>query len=288
MSASSNPPKRENTYFMDPESGVEMARLLDQDRLVTKGMGGLFSGFSDSEISRIQRILDIACGPGGWAQEVAFTYPDKEVVGFDISQAMIEYAREQAHLQQLHNATFHVMNVMEPLDFAGESFDLVNARSISFLPSAAWPGLLQECLRILRPGGVIRLSEGEIPFTNKLAYETLWRWLSQALHKAGQGFSPSGHLLGAVPMLAHLLRQAGFQDIRQVPQVLDASLGSESYEGARKDMLIASKLFEPFVIAMGITTTEEYDRLYEQMQIEMIADDFRSIAFMLTVIGTKP
>ncbi len=66
MSASNNLPDRENTYFIDPESGGEMARLLDQDWLVTKGMGGLFSDLTTSEVSRIQRILDIACGPGGW------------------------------------------------------------------------------------------------------------------------------------------------------------------------------------------------------------------------------
>lgn len=174
MTTSTNTPQRKNPYFIDPESGAEMARLLDQDRLVTKGMGGLFSGLTDSEISSIQRILDIACGPGGWAQEVAFAYPEKEVVGIDMSQAMIEYARQQVHLQHLKNATFQVMNVMKPLTFDDKSFDLVDARSISFLPPAAWHGGLQECLRILRPGGFIRLSEGDIPFTNKLAYETLW------------------------------------------------------------------------------------------------------------------
>jgi len=53
-------------------------------------------------------------------------------------------------------------------------------------------------------------------------------------------------------------------------------------------MLIASKLFEPFVTGMGIATPEEYDRVYQQMQLEMIADDFRSFAFMLTVIGIRP
>jgi ubiquinone/menaquinone biosynthesis C-methylase UbiE len=288
MSASSDPPDRENIYFIDPESGAEMARLLDQDRLVTRGLGGLFSGLSDAEVTRIQRILDIACGPGGWAQEVAFAYPGKEVVGFDISQAMIEYARAQARLQKLHNATFHVMNALEPLTFPAESFDLVNARSIVFLPPAAWPGLLKECLRVLKPGGIIRLSEGDIPFTNKPAYDTIWRWLSQALHKARQTFSPNGQQLGIVPMLGYLVRQAGFQDIRQIPHVLDASLETESYESARQDTLIATRLFQPFVTAMGIATQEEFNRAYEQMQVEMMADDFRSLAIMLTVIGTKP
>lgn len=287
MAATSDPLDRENVYFIDPESGAEMARLLDQDRLVTKGMGGLFSGVSDAEVSRLQRLLDIACGPGGWAQEVAFAHPDKEVVAFDISNAMIEYARVQARLQKLRNATFHVMNVLEPLSFPDESFDLVNARSIAFMPPAAWPRLLQECLRILRPGGIIRLSEGDIPFTNKPAYDTLWRWLSLALYKAKQTFSPNGQTLGIMPMLSYLVRQAGFQDIRQVPHVLDASLGSESYESARQDTLIATKLFEPFVTAMGIATPEQFNHAYEQMQVEMMADDFRSFAIMLTVIGIK-
>ena len=30
-----------NSYINDPESGAEMARLLDQDRTVTNAMGGL-------------------------------------------------------------------------------------------------------------------------------------------------------------------------------------------------------------------------------------------------------
>lgn len=71
-------------------------------------------------------------------------------------------------------------------------------------------------------------------------------------------------------MLGYLIRQARFQYLRQVPHMLDASLGAEGYESARKDMLAASKLFEPFIIRMGIVTPEEYDRVYEQMQLEVL------------------
>jgi hypothetical protein len=55
--------KSGNVYFNDPESGAEMARLLNQDYLVTKGMEGLFAERSN-DFSGIQRILDVACGPG--------------------------------------------------------------------------------------------------------------------------------------------------------------------------------------------------------------------------------
>jgi len=92
---------KDSTYLSDPESGAEMARLIDQDRLITKGMGGLLAELAPEMLPRIHRILDVACGPGGWAQEVAYTYPEKEVVGVDISQAMIEYAHAQAQVQEL-------------------------------------------------------------------------------------------------------------------------------------------------------------------------------------------
>ncbi len=51
----------ENSYVNDAESGAEMARLLDQERLLTEGMGGLFSERSD--LSNIFDVLDIALWP---------------------------------------------------------------------------------------------------------------------------------------------------------------------------------------------------------------------------------
>src|SRR5947199_4835220 len=139
----SEPSKGDNVYFNNPESGVEMARLIDQDRYVTEGMGGLLAERSN-DFSGIHRILDMACGPGGWALEIAYTHPEIEVVGFDISQAMIDYARARAQVQGLDNASFYVMDATKPLDFPESSFDLVNARTIGFFPTTVWPNLMRE------------------------------------------------------------------------------------------------------------------------------------------------
>jgi SAM-dependent methyltransferase len=148
-----------NVYFIDAENAAEMTRLTDQDHIVTKYVGGLFSELDD--LSGIRRVLDVACGPGGWVQEVAFVHPDLEVVGFDISRAMIEYGRAQAKVQGLENASFHVMDVQKPLDFPDHSFDFVNSRFITFLPATVWHHLMQEIGCITRPGGYIRLTETE-------------------------------------------------------------------------------------------------------------------------------
>src|SRR6266571_3282033 len=97
-------PSINNTYVFDPESPTELARLINQDRIVTGAMGGPLSGLSD--LSLLRNILDLGCGPGGWVLDVAFTLPDAEVEGFDISRAMVNYAHARAISQQLPNASF--------------------------------------------------------------------------------------------------------------------------------------------------------------------------------------
>ena len=54
----------ENMYVLDPESPVEMARLIDLDRVVTKAMGGTLVGVAN--LPEEAKVLDLACGPGGW------------------------------------------------------------------------------------------------------------------------------------------------------------------------------------------------------------------------------
>src|SRR5579884_3067023 len=70
-------PKDENPYILDAESAAEMTRLLQQDQLLTKGMGALLPAQIDP--AQIHDVLDIGCGPGGWVRDVAFTYPEMEV-----------------------------------------------------------------------------------------------------------------------------------------------------------------------------------------------------------------
>jgi ubiquinone/menaquinone biosynthesis C-methylase UbiE len=279
-------PRDENVYFNDPESGAEMARLLSQDHLITKGMGGLFSERSD--LSGIHRILDAACGPGGWALEVAFTYPEIEVVGFDISRAMIDYARARVQVQGMDNADFLVMDIQKSLDFPNKSFDLVNARFINFLPAAAWPKLMQEFKRITRPGGTIRLTESEWwYFTNSPALENLNAMIIRALKLQGESFTESGRFTGVLPMLGRFLLDAGCASVNYKSHVIDYSFGTEAHEGFRRDAAAVFKLFQPFIVRMGVATQEEVNWLYERMQFEMLKEDFRGLMLPLTAWGEK-
>jgi ubiquinone/menaquinone biosynthesis C-methylase UbiE len=287
MTTAGDSPKGQNVYFNDPESGAEMARLLAQDHIITKGMGGLFSERSD--LSSIHRILDAACGPGGWAIEVAFAYPEIEVVGFDISQVMIDYANARAQVQGLDNAVFLVMDIQKPLDFPDESFDLVNARFINFLPTATWPKLMQEFKRITRPGGVIRLTESEWwYFTNSPALESLNAMIIRALKLQGASFTESGRFTGVLPMLGRFLLDTGCSSVNYKSHVIDYSFGTDAHEGFRRDAAAVFKLFQPFIVRTGVAGQEEVDQLYERMQFEMMKEDFRGLMLPLTAWGQKP
>jgi ubiquinone/menaquinone biosynthesis C-methylase UbiE len=287
MLTSDDSSQKESTYVIDAESGTEMARLINQERLLTKVMGGVFPERFD--LSHASHILDIGCGPGSWVLEVAFENPKIKVVGIDISRLMIEYARAHAEAQGMDNASFRVMNALEALEFADNSFDVVNARYINaFMLKTSWPLLMKEILRILRPGGTLLLTECEWSITNSLVFEKMGEMLTRVGTLTGRSFSPDGRHLGITPMLGRFLREAGFVDMQKKAHVLEFSAGTEDYGDTYQDLMAGLKLLEPFLVMMKMTTPEEFDELYQQALTELMLDTFCGVGFMLTVWGKKP
>jgi len=274
-------------FVADPESSETMAWLLNFDKIVTKGMGGTLA--EQADLSGIKRVLDIACGPGGWALEVAREHPEIEVTGIDISEAMIRFAKALATSRGYGNVRFLVMDATQPLQFADASFDLVNARTLfGVLAPRDWPRLLAECKRILRPGGLIRLTEPEAPVSTSPALNALWEMAIKSFVVSNRSFSRDGRHLGITLALKPLLREAGFEHISHRGHVLDISSATEDAEGYRVNFRYAIKLVEPFYLKLGLTTEEEYEPLYNQMLAEMLADDFSGYWMYVTVLGEKP
>lgn len=279
--------QKESTYVIDAESGTEMARLINQERLLTRVMGGVFPEHFD--LSHVSHILDIGCGPGGWVLDVAFENPKINVVGIDISQQMVEYARAHAEAQGMNNASFQVMNALESLEFDDNSFDVVNARYLqAFMMKTSWAPLMKEIMRILRPGGRLLLTDGEWSISNSPAFEKMGAMLTNVGTLTGRSFSPDGRHIGITPMLGRFLRDAGFVDIQRKAHVLDFSAGVEDYGDTYQDLLAGLKLLEPFLVQAKVTTEEEFEELYQQALAELMLDSFCAVGYMLTVWGTKP
>ena len=281
-----NEERAQGTYVIDAESATESVRLMLQDRMMTKAMKGLFPQKID--LASVNDVLDVACGPGGWVIDVAYAHPEKQVTGIDISKTTIEYARTQAKVQWLDNVTFEVMDVLKPLNFPNDSFDVVNARFlVGFVPKASWPLLLQECKRVLRPGGTLCWTESEWAGSNSLAFEKMSGLFTRAFQAAGRSFSPSGERMGILPMMRRLVSDAGYQEVQEIPHSLNYSAGTEANASTYQDMMVGFKLIEPFLVKAQVITQEEVEALYAQMLAEMLSDDFCGLGFLLTVCGTN-
>ncbi len=284
---STEPEQTKRTYFMEAENATEMARIMFQDRHMTNRMGGTFS--EGAVLSAGQRVLDIGCGTGGWLIDVAREYQYVEATGIDISRMMMEWANASARSQGFENVLFLEMNALEGLRFADNTFDLVNARSVfGWVPKQLWPKLLQECYRITKPGGYIRLTEGEWPITNAPTVEKFSAMFTNALKIAGTSFSPDGRHIGITPMLSLLLRQAGYNNIMLKPHCIDYSFDTEDHEFAYQNFMVSHELLQPFLIRTKQTTEEEVARLYQQALLEIMAEDYTCLMYLLTARGRKP
>ncbi len=275
-----------NTYILG-HTATEKVRLIEQDRHFTQAMGGLL--VEQEDLSGIHRVLDVACGPGGWALELAEQYPHMQVVGVDIDAGMIEYATTLARASRLDNVTFRLMNALDPLDFPTASFDLVNARFlVGFLPTTAWPRVLQEFARINRRGGIIRLTEQEWTGCSSPAYETAQRLTFRSSVRAGVNFAADARQIGITPRLHRFLHQAGYVDIQETAHAIDFSAGTPAHRNVCQDLLIAQQVLQPFKIGMGVATQDHLDQLQQQMTLEMLMDNFYGIMYLLTTWGKKP
>jgi ubiquinone/menaquinone biosynthesis C-methylase UbiE len=90
------------------------------------------------------RALDLGTGTGRGARVVARRFPDAEVVGVDISPAMIEHAQELLPADLRGRVRFEVADASK-LQFEDGAFDLVTL--LNMIP------FFEELARVVAPGG---------------------------------------------------------------------------------------------------------------------------------------
>lgn len=282
-------PRREkaSTYIVQDRSNQEeLKRLQLQERMITHALGGLLPEQPDP--TRFQRVLDMACGTGGWLIEMAKTYPAiSRLVGVDISRRTIAYARAQAAAEQVSNRVeFYVMDALQELEFPPGAFDLVNLRfAAAFLRTWEWSRILQEARRLLQPGGVIRLTESDLPeHSSSPALLSLMHLLARAFCEAGNYFRLEAH--GVSGELAGLLERHGFQSVQVQNYQPEVSADTLIGQFFAEDMKYLFRTAAPF-IRKWTRMPDDYDKLYHQMLREMQQSDFQADGQSLTAWGFK-
>ena len=288
MSISPKPSQEQpGTYAIQTVSGdEELNRLWFQDRMITTGMGGVLPEQSDP--ASFQRVLDIGCGPGSWLLETAKTYPTmSRLIGVDINPKMVNAARAQAKALQLDNRVeFHQMDALCHLEFPNEYFDLVNVRFVvSWLRTWDWPKFLQQCQRVTRPSGVVRVTESMlVGESTSPALTHLCQLTIEALHQSGHLFAPEGD--GLTKELPRLLRQHGLQDVQTRSHPLEYRAGTPAGQFLLEDTKRLYRLVLPF-LQKWTRVPDNYEEIYQQMLHELQQPDFVSTGLILTAWGTR-
>ncbi len=286
MVASFDPQQSGNSSLF-AQQGVTIPRLFNFDLPRLKQTGQAWP--EQADVSTIHRVLDIASGTGEWAMLAAQAYPQVQIVGIERDAQLVESARAQVHARGVENVSFTVMNPFESVDLPDGTFDLVNARYIvGLLEASAWPRVLQEFVRVSRPGGVIRLTENDLPITSGSAFEKLSAMISKAFFQTKRSFSPDGRLLSITPMLKWLLQDAGCQQVQQAVSITNFSAGMPAHRELCQDFAQTYQLVQPFLISTGVAKQEEVEQFYQQMLSEMQSERFRANGLSLTVWGTRP
>jgi SAM-dependent methyltransferase len=267
----------------------ELTRLALQDRAITRAYGIVPSALVLP--APTSRILDLACGTGGWLLEATQRFQAQGLQlarGIDKDPAMVAFARAQARVRQIeHLVTFEEGDILTDLGHAAEDgpYDLIHSRFIAaFLPAAGWPALARTCKALLKPGGVLLLCESELATTNSAAYNRLSQIFLRALQQTGMNFG--GEMCwGVTARLRAFLREAGFSSIQVQSHVLEFSAGTAHHEMVFKDFQLGLHTARPFLLTYGRISEEEYEAALQQLWHDFQSDDFSAVGYSLSAWG---
>jgi len=127
-----------------------------------------------------ERVLEVGFGTGHSLETLAAAVgPGGRVVGVDVSDGMIDLARERVARARIASQVRLVLGDVRSLPCPAAAFDAVfMSFTLELIDPCGIPGVLAEIARVLRPGGrlgVVSLSADEHPNTMTRLYQWLHR-----------------------------------------------------------------------------------------------------------------
>jgi SAM-dependent methyltransferase len=269
------------TPYPLPKDLTEINRLDFQHYLLRTGFGGNYA----APIGQPSDILDVGCGSGRWAMELAAQFPHAHVVGLDL----VAPPADDAHTfgngldRRPENYSFTVGNVLEGLPFPDASFDFVHQRLlITAIPADRWPAVIAELVRVTRPGGWVELAECGVPEGGGPGYTNLWASWIALCAKRNVDFT-LGHTIG------ELLTRGGLTHVqRHMLRFPMGAWGGRVGRMSSADCLAVGQALRAGVVAAGVLSAEAYDRLYAQAQEEFAQPRGRGTLPFYLAYGQRP
>src|SRR5262249_17885129 len=111
-----------NAPFMAMKDEREVRRLNEQHFAIQQDLGGNYG----APLASPKAILDIGCGTGRWAIEMATAFPDAQVIGIDVILPDPTASLGLGIATLPHNVSFMQTDATQSLPFANKTFDYIH------------------------------------------------------------------------------------------------------------------------------------------------------------------
>lgn len=216
---------RGDAPYLLPKDGPELQRLDYQHFLLRHVLQGHCFAPVHDLLRKGGYVLDVGCGTSRWALEIATSYPQTQVIGFDLE--------EVSHTSPTPpNYRFYGGNLLHGLPFAAHAFQYVHQRClVAAIPLEQWPVVVRELKRVTAPGGWIELVEMGNTFHHVgPATRQILTWWAEIAASKGMDASK-------MAQISAWLQQAGLNHVKAETRIL--AVGSW---GGRLGNLLAQEL----------------------------------------------
>jgi SAM-dependent methyltransferase len=260
-----------------PQDSEEVNRLDFQHYLLRYAFRGNFAAPLDSP----HAILDVGCGTGRWAREMAQAFPVARVVGLDINPPPADAG--SAGPSRQGDFTFTPGNVLEGLPFPDATFDYTHMR-LMFLAISAnrWEFVARELIRVTRPGGWVEMVEAGPEEHGGPDLDRLLAWGTEMLQRRGIDANYGRHI-GDLLQRARLA-QVGSRDLAIPLGVWGERVGKMM----ETDFFSGIRALEGVIATMGIASREEFQRTLAAAQTYVNTPKARCVAPFYVAWGQRP
>ncbi|KAG2187244.1 hypothetical protein INT44_004929 [Umbelopsis vinacea] len=290
----------QGSSYLFPVDKPEQDRQRMQAYVLKWAFGRSFLAPVSTLLKKGCRVMDIGCGVGAWAIDIALDYQKTNVVGIDVADIFLlhqgtrlanrSYSVSSTSLpsdnvssnpkssssasqttsenSEVSNIRFEECNVLNGILYPDDHFHYIHQAHMAFAYTRSqWKQVLQEAVRVLAPGGYIELVEIEFPGR---------RYGPKATHVAQKALhvvSDRGFDAGVATDLQELLRCSGMTDISgsYVSMPVGDWSQEENYIGNlwRENSQIFINSAKPWLAPALGWTSQEYTSLWNAAHEEM-------------------
>ena len=259
-----------------PRDSEEINRLDFQHYLLRHAFHGNFA----APLQNPRSILDVGCGTGRWAREIAQTFPRAHVEGVDINPPPSGADATSAGGQG--DFVFTPANVLEGLPFPDGTFDFTHMRLMFLaIPADRWEFVVSELMRVTRPRGWIELVEAGPEEKGGPALDQLLAWGTEMLLRRGIDANFGRHV-GELLVRARLTH-VGTRNLA-IPL---GTWGERVGKMMEADFFSGIRALEGVIATMGIATREDFQAMCVAAQAHVNQPKSRCVAPFYVAWGQR-